>query len=389
MTDPAEVLKRAEDKQGLLQGNAQAPDRVETVAPVTQSGDFGYAPDSEPMAVQGEHSGQVLTSGVQTAESKEAAKPSASFVADSVLDTAPSSDGFEPETALPDRSPLGTQNATAAQTTVETGIQAVEASAAPQDASVTGDNKSFAATLPDMKTEGAPAKEPESAASTSDTEVATTSTLPSELPANTAPVLTSSPGASFAENANGVVYTAAATDVDAGTTLTYSLSGADASLFTIDAATGEVSFIASPNFEAPADAGGDNVYDLTVTASDGTAQTSQAVTISVTNVNEGPVLTSSPGASFAENANGVVYTAAATDVDAGTTLTYSLSGADASLFTIDAATGEVSFIASPNFEAPADAGGDNVYDLTVTASDGTAQTSQAVTISVTNVNEGP
>ena len=65
------------------------------------------------------------------------------------------------------------------------------------------------------------------------------------------------------------------------------------------------------------------------------------------------------------------YTASATDADAGTTLTYSLSGTDAALFNIDAATGAVTFKAAPNFEAPADADGDNVYDIVVTASDGT------------------
>ena len=63
--------------------------------------------------------------------------------------------------------------------------------------------------------------------------------------------------------------------------------------------------------------------------------TTKAVAISVTNVNEAPTVTSGAAASFAENATGTVYTAAATDPDAGTTLTYSISGADAALFNID------------------------------------------------------
>ena len=206
---------------------------------------------------------------------------------------------------------------------------------------------------------------------------------------NEAPTITSGAAASFAENAAGTVYTAAATDPDAGTTLTYSLSGADAALFDIDATTGAITFKSSPNYEAPGDAGGDNVYDVTVSVSDGSNITTNAVAITVTNVNEAPTVTSAAAANFAENDSGTVYTAAATDPDAGTTLTYSISGADSALFDINAATGAVTFKSAPNYEAPADAGGDNVYDINVTASDGTNAATQAVAISVTNVNEGP
>ncbi|TXG85699.1 MAG: hypothetical protein E6R12_00175, partial [Sphingomonadales bacterium] len=191
--------------------------------------------------------------------------------------------------------------------------------------------------------------------------------------------------ASFAENATGTVYTASATDPE-GANLSYSLSGADAALFEIDAATGAVAFKAAPNFEAPADAGADNVYNVTVSASDGTNTTSQAVAITVANVNEAAVITSGAAASFAENATGTVYAASATDPE-GQALSYSLSGADAALFEIDAATGAVAFKAAPNFEAPADAGADNVYDVTVSASDGTNTTSQAVAITVGDAAE--
>ena len=152
---------------------------------------------------------------------------------------------------------------------------------------------------------------------------------------NEAPTITSAATASFAENGSGTVYTAAATDPDAGTTLTYSISGADAALFNINATTGAVTFKSSPNYEAPGDAGGNNVYDVKVTASDGTNTTTKAVAITVTNVNEAPTITSGAAASFAENATGTVYTAAATDPDAGATLTYSISGADAALFNIN------------------------------------------------------
>jgi VCBS repeat-containing protein len=205
-----------------------------------------------------------------------------------------------------------------------------------------------------------------------------------------APIVTSGEAASFAENDTGIVYQATGSDADAGATLSWSLDGADAALFDMDAATGAVTFKTAPNFESPADAGGDNIYDITVTASDGTrSSTARAVTITVTNVNEfAPIVTSGEAASFAENDTGIVYQATGSDADAGATLSWSLDGADAALFDMDAATGAVTFKTAPNFESPADAGGDNIYDITVTASDGTlSSTARAVTITVTNVNE--
>ena len=176
-----------------------------------------------------------------------------------------------------------------------------------------------------------------------------------------------------------------ATDAD-GDPLTYSLSGTDGALFTIDPTTGAVRFIASPDFEDPDDAGGNNVYNITVTASDGDKSTNHDVAITVTNVNEdAPIFTSDASVSVAENRT-VAYTAVATDAD-GDSLRYSLSGTDAALFTINETTGEVSFITPPDFENPDDTGRNNVYDITVTASDGDNSTNHDVTVTVTNEND--
>ena len=204
------------------------------------------------------------------------------------------------------------------------------------------------------------------------------------------PIFTSDASASVAENqpTDSAVYTAQATDED-GDNLTYSLSGTDAARFTIDPATGAVSFIASPDFENPDDAGGNNVYDITVTASDDDNSTDHDVAITVTNVNDNnPIFTSDTSVDVAENQT-AAYTAVATDAD-GDPLTYSLSGTDAALFMIDATTGVVSFIEAPDFEMPGSADGDNVYDITVTASDGdnsAEQAVQAVAITVTDEDE--
>ena len=98
-----------------------------------------------------------------------------------------------------------------------------------------------------------------------------------------------------------------------------------------------------------------------------------------------PVFTSAATASVAEGQS-AAYRAAATDAD-GDMLRYSLSGTDAARFTIDADTGEVRFRAAPDFEAPGDADGDNVYDIIVTAFDGTNRTDHNVAITVTDENE--
>ena len=126
---------------------------------------------------------------------------------------------------------------------------------------------------------------------------------------------------------------------------------------------------------------------ITVTVSDATATTSDTFVLTVTAVNDAPSITSGGSASFAENATGTVYTATGSDPE-GTALTYTLGGTDAALFNINASSGAVTFKASPNFEAPGDAGANNIYDITVTASDGSlSSAARAVAITVTDVSE--
>ena len=377
-------------------------------------------------------------------------------------------------------------------------------------------------------------------------------------PDNQPPQFTS---ANFAvpEN-NTTVGVVTATDPN-GNVLTYGIAGgADANLFSINPTSGALLFTAVPNFEAPADTGGDNVYDLAVSVSDGIAPpVTQAITVTVTDVVEespnnstmlfGPTdapastITNDPGdyelgVKFTANQNGEItalrYFRGAADsadtdvrtlhlwddngnllgsvtitsnpgqsgwqsaslstpiaitanttyiasyettqnyafspsffaadwtgsdgiltapasgtvggngvlsVNPGTfpTLTYNASnywvdvtfahgdnqppqftsanfavpennttvgmvtatdpngnaltygiagGADANLFSINPTSGALLFTTVPNFEAPADTGGDNVYDLAVSVSDGIAPpVTQAITITVTDVVE--
>ena len=218
---------------------------------------------------------------------------------------------------------------------------------------------------------------------------------------NDAPTITSNGGGtaasvSVAENSTAVAIITAL-DPDAGQTpLSYSIiGGADAAKFTIDPNTGALRFITAPNFEAPTDMGGNNIYDVTVHVSDGHGGTdSQAIAVTVTNANDTPTITSNGGGatasvSVAENSTAVT-TVTATEPDAGQILSYSISGADADKFAINSNTGALRFITAPSFEAPTDVGGNNIYDVTVHVSDGYGGTdSQAMAVTVTNANDAP
>ena len=107
---------------------------------------------------------------------------------------------------------------------------------------------------------------------------------------------------------------------------------------------------------------------------------------------QAPVITSDGGGATAartvnENTTAVT-TVLVNDANApAQPLTFSISGgADAALFSISA-TGVLSFVNAPNFEAVGDAGGNNVYDVVVQVSDGVSVDTQALAVTVANVNE--
>ncbi len=205
---------------------------------------------------------------------------------------------------------------------------------------------------------------------------------------NEAPSITSGAAFNVMENTTAVT-TVTATDPDVATTMTFAISGgADAALFSINGSTGALTFLAAPNFEAPTDAGANNVYDVQVSVFDGTATVTQDIAVTVTNLNEAPSITSGAAFNLAENTTAVT-TVAATDPDAGATLTFAISGgADTARFSINASTGALTFLAAPDFETPTDAGTNNVYEVQVSVSDGVnPAVTQDITVTVTNVDE--
>ncbi|MBV5310105.1 cadherin repeat domain-containing protein, partial [Chromatium okenii] len=221
--------------------------------------------------------------------------------------------------------------------------------------------------------------------------VTTTTTTVNITAVADTPVINSNGGGNTAainaaENQTAVT-TITATDAD-GTTPTYSISGGDdQAKFTIDTNSGVLTFIAAPDFETPTDSNADNAYLVTVTATDSALSDTQDLTVTVTNENDNtPNITSNGGNNTAANQTAVT-TITATDAD-GTTPTYSISGgADQAKFVINATSGVLTFNSAPDFENPTDSGTNNIYEVTVTATDGTLTDTQDLTVTVTNVAE--
>lgn len=202
---------------------------------------------------------------------------------------------------------------------------------------------------------------------------------------NEAPVITSANSASISENTTTVM-TIAGSDPE-NEALTYSLAGgADDLLFSLNPTTGALDFLAGPNFESPQDTNHNNVYEVRVSVSDGTNSVTQPVTVTVTNVDESPTITSASAASIPENTS-LVFNVTGSDPEGHSPLYGIIGGADQAKFTLNFLTGSLSFVSPPDFEHPTDANHDNVYVVQVAVSDGTHLVTQDISVTVTNVNE--
>ena len=155
------------------------------------------------------------------------------------------------------------------------------------------------------------------------------------------------------------------------------------------------------------DSGGDNVYDIQVVATDdgnirdGTADQRGAmagsfdVTVTVTNVDEPPVVTGTNTiAAYDENGSGDVADYAADDPETADDnnddqVTWSLAGPDRGDFDISD-SGVLTFKEVPDYDRPADSGGNNQYDVTIEATDSTNKKGTLhVDVIVRNIDEPP
>ena len=175
--------------------------------------------------------------------------------------------------------------------------------------------------------------------------------------------------------------------------LTYTLSG-DVDPLEIVQATGQILTTKKLDYETK------NTYRVTVTATDPWGLTgSIPVTINVTDVDEQPIprtlgITGDSSPQFAENGTDAVgeYTATAYGVTVTNPAWTTLGGADGSYFMLEG-TGNsrmLKFKSAPDYDAMADADGDNVYEVTLNANDPSNRATPgtfSVSVEVTDVNE--
>jgi hypothetical protein len=200
---------------------------------------------------------------------------------------------------------------------------------------------------------------------------------------NEDPLITSEAAAMIdnGTNAGSVIYTTLASDPDTGQALTYSISGADAQLLSIDRLTGVVTVNGLVNRSAKSS------YSFDVAATDPGGLTARlAVAVTVKDVNTAPRFTSGLRVSAPENVDTStsVYVAQVIDLESDA-ISFSITGGLASPFAIDARTGQVTFRTSPNFEAM---GSNKFLDFEVMATDSKGASSrQTVRVDITNAND--
>ncbi len=188
-----------------------------------------------------------------------------------------------------------------------------------------------------------------------------------------------------------------------GDTLTYTFSGgANDSSYSINAATGQITVGARTELNHEED----ETHTVNVTATDPAGgATQQIVTITINDVNEVPMISegftrNSQEEYDADDETGdtgvdtakTVDTYMADDVDQTEAVSWSVSGTDAGDFDISTG-GVLTFKEAPNYEMPADSNRDNVYMVTVVATDAGVDSKnkmtaeRAVVITITNVDE--
>ncbi|MXY80260.1 MAG: hypothetical protein F4Y94_11430, partial [Chloroflexi bacterium] len=146
--------------------------------------------------------------------------------------------------------------------------------------------------------------------------------------------------------------------------LTYSLSGTDAASFEIDASSGQLRLASGVSLDFE----GKRTYRLTVSVSDGADQNDDpddviddtiSVVVSVTNVNEAPVLSGDTTPSVSENSSAAVATYTAADPERDT-IEWSVNNTN---FWISS-RGQLYFATPPDYED-----GATSFSITVTATD--------------------
>ena len=156
-------------------------------------------------------------------------------------------------------------------------------------------------------------------------------------------------------------------------------------------------FKEEPDYEAPADSGGNNMYDIEVVAADDEGREGTLdVTVMVTEVNEGPEITGPTTYSVAEGQDltGATYSARDPEDPTADVTRWRLVGSDAGDFTITDTSdqtgknsAQLTFRNIPDYDRPDDSNRDNEYLVTIRAYNGSTYGSLDVTITVRDENE--
>ena len=180
-----------------------------------------------------------------------------------------------------------------------------------------------------------------------------------------------SQGTTFTINENETSVDIGSTVIDEdGDTVTFSLGDGGSALFNISSA-GVLTLKTGQNFDYESR----SEYSFQIGLSDGSLSYFPMIAIRVNDLNEAPTISSSATFSAAENQT-AIGSVTATDVD-GDSLTYSISGSEINI----SSSGVLTFATAPDYETK------NSYTATVTVSDGTASTTQNITVNVGNLND--
>ncbi|MDA7702706.1 Ig-like domain-containing protein, partial [Gammaproteobacteria bacterium] len=183
---------------------------------------------------------------------------------------------------------------------------------------------------------------------------------------NDAPSIDTASTIQVAENQTAVT-TISVSDVDEDD-LTLSLSGTDADSFNLST-DNVLTFKEAPDYETKSS------YSITLSLTDGNETETKDVTIEITNVNDiVPEFTSEATFTIEENQT-AVGTVTASDAE-GDVVTFTISGTELEI----TSAGVLTFVSAPDYETKSS------YTTTVTASDGVNETTQDITVNITNLN---
>ena len=192
---------------------------------------------------------------------------------------------------------------------------------------------------------------------------------------NVAPTLATIDDATVNEGVE-LSFTAVGSDTDDPTqSLSYSLTGDVPTGATIDSTTGDFSF-------TPSETQGGESFTFSVVVSDGVATGTEALTVTVGEVNETPVLAAIADASVAEGDTLTLFALASDSDLPAQNLTYSLAGPNAGLASIDSGTGEFTFTAL-------ESQGGQDFTFTVEVTDGSLTASNSFDVSVIEEGTAP